>query len=120
MTVASDRHKCVEGFVESDVIETVHISCLLSCLLVSVALEGEVCILVQVLSRNVIVLDSASAFNRTDGVAFAISEAADGGGGELERRFSDVFWIPVLSVETIIQVPHVDESILMRRHKDGE
>ena len=84
---------------------------------VSMTLKTEVFTLLFVMLSNVVVLDTTASFYGAHGITFSIAEDRDSRGRELQRRFSDFFWIPLIHLEVFLQIPNVNEPVLMRCHK---
>ena len=96
MSITANSNESVVLLVERDCIKTVDIRRFGTLLLVSVALEGKVCISITILLREIVVFDAASALDGADCVPFAISEALNCSCRELQRRFRDFCRVPVL------------------------
>jgi hypothetical protein len=77
---------------------------LLRLVLFSVAFEAEVrgaSSVSKVCAGEVIILNTASAFDRADSVPFTITKAGDSAGGEPERRLDYIGRVKLLCLENL-------------------
>ena len=96
MSITAYCNESVVLLVKRDCIKTVDIRRFGTLLLISVALEGKVCISITILLRKIIVFDAASTLDGADCVPFTISKARNCSCRELQRRFSNFSRVPVL------------------------
>lgn len=103
--------------VEAKSIDLVAISRLLHCVLLAVALEAETLLVVKACHLGVVKLYGAAALNRANAESFAIREAHQRASGEFQRRIKQVMRVVSIFSESLFEVPHMDQSVLMRRHE---
>ena len=83
----------------------------------SMTLKTEVLLFESSRLRNVVVLDTTASFYGAHDITFSIAKDRDSRGRELQRRCSEFSWIPLIRLEVFLQVPNVNEPVLMRCHK---
>ena len=82
LAVATNRHECVERFVERYAVHRVNVALLRILILLPMTLETEVAAVNLRDVCEIYVHDAAPPLNRADSVALAIAEAGDGTGPE--------------------------------------
>ena len=118
MPITANRDKSIVLLVESNLVEAVNVCRLCCLLLVAVAFKREVVVLAQVLLRQVVVAYPTPTFDRPDCISLSVSETGDCRGSIFQWRLGHLARIEVVLLECLIEIPNVDESILMSCHKE--
>lgn len=83
-TIATERRQRIVFLIESEGVDRVALTLLLSLVFCPMALEAEVIFLVLIWLRKVVPVDATPSLNRTNDEAFAVAEAADASCRKLE------------------------------------
>ena len=108
--------ECVVPCVECDAIDWIYVCLLNALLFFTMALEAKVISFAHLILGRVYVFDAASSFNRANSVSLAISETCNRSRSELKWRLSNFFWVEVIALEARLEVPYVNEAVLMSGH----
>ena len=116
-TVAAIACERIVLLVEAKSIDLVAISRLLHCVLLAVTLEAEALLVVKAWHLGVVKLYGAAALNRANAESFAIGEAHQRASRKFEWRIYQVMRVESIFSKSLFEVPHMDQSVLMRRHE---
>jgi len=83
------------------------------------AFEAEVRVFALIGHAEVVVLDAAAALDGADSVALTVAKDADRRRGKFEWRVGHLLRVPVVRLEVLVEVPDVDEAVLVSRDEQG-
>jgi hypothetical protein len=82
-------------------------------ILIAVAFEAKVLGFVLVWLRDVVIVDSTSTFNGSYDESLAVSKAAYRGGCEFQWGLQKFYWIKLLALDVLLQIPYMNIAFLM-------
>ena len=118
-TVAAVTRERPILLIEAESVDLVALGRFGGLVLLAVALEAEALFVVEAGYLDVVPLDAAAALDRSDAESLTVRKAHQRAGRKLQRRVNQITRVKFVLLESLFQVPHMDESVLMSSHEQG-